>query len=140
MPVPAAEPNLSPCILVVDDEDGIREIFAEALRMTGYATFEASNGQSALTQLKSRNIDLLITDILMPDMDGLELIMAARRALPDLKVLAMSGGGRTAADVLINIARRLGVQRTLAKPFELSDLLREVEALVGPPPEAADAS
>ena len=102
--------------------------------MSGYQTREAENGTAALKVLQGSEVNLLMTDILMPDMDGLELIMAARKTHPDLKVLAMSGGGRTAAEVLINIARRLGVQRTLEKPFELAQLLTEVEALIGPPP------
>lgn len=102
--------------------------------MSGYNTIEAADGSAALRELASgAHFDLLITDILMPDVDGLELIMQARRTHPELKVLAMSGGGRTAAEVLINIARRLGVQRTLEKPFDLADLLHAVEALVGPP-------
>lgn len=104
--------------------------------MTGYTAFEANDGKQALEVLGKHPVDLLMTDILMPDVDGLELIMAARRKHPDLKVIAMSGGGRTTAEVLINIARRLGVQRTLEKPFELGQLLQVVEELVGPPPRA----
>lgn len=132
-PVSENQSSSAPVILVVDDEQGVREIFAEALRLSGYTTHEAADGSAALKILNSQAVDLLMTDILMPDVDGLELIMAARRAHPDLKVIAMSGGGRTAAEVLINIARRLGVQRTLEKPFELSQLLAEVKALVGDP-------
>lgn len=126
----------APVILIADDEDGLREIFAESLKLSGYRVHTAENGEAALKILKREAVDLLLTDILMPDVDGIELIMQVRRTYPDLKVLAMSGGGRTAADVLINIARRLGVHGTLEKPFDLPTLLTQLEALVGKPATA----
>jgi CheY-like chemotaxis protein len=86
-----------------------------------------------LRVLGAEAVDLLLTDILMPDVDGIELIMQVRRSHPELKVIAMSGGGRTAAEVLINIARRLGVHATLEKPFDLATLLEKIESLVGKP-------
>lgn len=124
---------MSPLILVVDDEAGLREIFVDSLEMAGYRAIAAEDGARALKLLSKEKVDLLITDILMPEVDGMELIMQARKTHPGLKVLAMSGGGRTSAEVLINIARRLGVQGTLEKPFELAAMLREIESLVGPP-------
>jgi DNA-binding NtrC family response regulator len=123
----------APVILIADDEEGLREIFAESLKLSGYRVHTAQNGELALKILQREVVDLLLTDILMPDMDGIELIMQVRRMYPQLKVLAMSGGGRTAADVLINIAKRLGVHGTLEKPFDLPALLAQIEGQVGRP-------
>lgn len=123
---------ISPLVLVVDDEEALREIFVDGLQPVGFRAMLACDEAHAFKVLAKERVDLLITDILMPEVDGMELIMQARKAHPRLKVLAMSGGGRTSAEVLINIARHLGVQRTLEKPFDLAILLREIEALVGP--------
>jgi DNA-binding response OmpR family regulator len=128
----ATSKPISPLILVVNDEEALREIFVDALQAAGYRAMSACDGARALKVLAKERVDLLMTDILMPEVDGMELIMQARKAHPRLKVLAMSGGGRTSAEVLINIARHLGVQRTLEKPFDPAILLREIEALVGP--------
>jgi DNA-binding NtrC family response regulator len=128
-----AEPAQTPLILIADDEEGLRDIFAESLKLSGYRVSVAENGAAALRVLGAEAVDLLLTDILMPDVDGIELIMQARRSHPELKVIAMSGGGRTAAEVLINIARRLGVHATLEKPFDLATLLEKIESLVGKP-------
>lgn len=123
----------APLILIADDEEGLRDIFAESLKLSGYRVSTAENGAAALRVLGAEAVDLLLTDILMPDVDGIELIMQARRSHPELKVIAMSGGGRTAAEVLINIARRLGVHATLEKPFDLPTLLAKIEEFVGRP-------
>ena len=128
-----AEPAQTPLILIADDEEGLRDIFAESLKLSGYRVSVAENGAAALRVLGAEAVDLLLTDILMPDVDGIELIMQVRRSHPELKVIAMSGGGRTAAEVLINIARRLGVHATLEKPFDLATLLEKIESLVGKP-------
>ena len=110
-------------ILVVDDESSIRALLRAVLETDGYHVAEASNGRVALEMYQQRSPDLVITDLAMPEMDGLCLIIELKLRSEDVKVIAMTGGpngsGRLAA------AKMLGARNTLEKPFSL-DALRSV--------------
>ena len=118
-------------ILVADDDDAIRHILKEYLEKAGYDVLVAQNGAEALKLGRATPIDLLITDILMPEKEGLETIMEFRRQFPSVKIIAMSGGGTVEAEVYLDFAKTLGAQKIFAKPFELKDLLEEVRKLIG---------
>src|SRR5215831_7102565 len=95
-------------ILVIDDEDPIRRLLRAALEQRGHQVVEARQGKEALDLHRSQPVELVITDILMPEKDGLEVIMALRREAPQLKVIAISGGGRFRQTEALELAEPLG--------------------------------
>lgn len=131
-PATAPEVTGSWDVLLVDDDPTIRLMLERTLHKHGYSVVCAANGQEALTWVKRSRFRLVITDIFMPDSDGLDLIMACTAGHPAMPILAISGGGRLGGpDAFLKPARLLGSRRTLAKPFELQDFLRVVAELIG---------
>lgn len=111
-------------ILVVDDEEGITTVVQTVLTRRNYTVVTARNGRDALEKLTLAPIDLIITDMIMPDIDGLHLIPEIHRLCPKVKIIAMSGGGtRFGADMYLKEARRLGATHLLTKPFLLNELV-----------------
>jgi DNA-binding NtrC family response regulator len=117
-------------ILVVDDDDSVRRMIFKMLG-DDYEIFEASDGREGTETLYSQYIDLLITDIIMPDKEGLETITEVKSKLPELKILAISGGGKINAKDYLLTAKALGAHSTLAKPFLKKELLDIVSELLG---------
>ena len=115
-------------VLVADDEEGIRCLFQEALRDAGYEVALAASGREVLEMLKARPIDVVVTDLVMPDQDGIDIIRAIRRANPEVKTIAMSG-----ASGFLTTARLLGASATLAKPVTPKELLDKVREVCGEP-------
>jgi len=116
-----------PSVLVVDDQDQVRQLIRETLEQAGYEVQEARNGKEGLEWYRTKAADLVIMDILMPDQDGLESIMALRREFPDSRVIAMTGGSEAIGiGNVLDIAKMLGARRTLHKPFDLKVLLDTV--------------
>lgn len=119
-------------ILLVDDEAAVRELMAIVLQMEGHSVTQAGDGNAAIGALEGATFDLVITDLVMPGKEGIETIMDIRRRWPELKVIAMSGGGRGSASDYLEMAAHLGASRTLEKPFESEDLVKMVaEVLAG---------
>lgn len=120
-------------ILVVDDVDEIRNLVSLWLRNVGHTVETAISGQDASRRLKAANFDLVITDIIMPEGDGLELIIEMKKARPGLHVVAISGGGThlRAADCL-RVAKGLGAHALLLKPFNRAQLLTAVNQAFPP--------
>jgi len=116
-------------ILVVDDDKGFREGVVDLLSDYGYKVSEAKDPIYAIDQFDIGSFDLVITDILMPEQDGIFLIDHIKNVNPDLKIIAMSGGGRIGADSCLTFAERLEVSRTLKKPFMEEDLLEMLKSL-----------
>lgn len=114
-------------ILVVDDVDEIRDLVSLWLRTLGHTVECAISGQDASRRLRGHQFDLVITDIIMPEGDGLELIIELKRARPGIHILAVSGGGThlRAADCL-RVAKGLGAHALLLKPFNRAQLLTAV--------------
>lgn len=113
-------------ILVIDDDDSLRAVLSLALRRQGYHTMDAANGRLGLKKLSEAAADLIVTDLVMPDSEGLETIMEIRRHFPHTGIVAMSG---QAADYLF-VAEKLGARRTLSKPFTVDQFIGAVrEAL-----------
>jgi len=117
-------------ILVVDDEAGIRKALLLMLEDAGFEVAEAGNGEEGLRAFRRQPADLVITDLFMPDKDGLELIRGLRREFPDVKVIAMSGGGFSSSMHMLPFARRLGAVEVLDKPFSLATALATVERVL----------
>jgi CheY-like chemotaxis protein len=118
-------------ILVIDDEAPMRRFVALALEKQGHAVAEAADGAEALRILAEHPIGLVITDLLMPETDGIETIMELRRLYPATKIIAISGGGEyQSGKGFLRAAESLGADATLTKPFEFKQLLPAVEALL----------
>lgn len=118
-------------ILVVDDDESIREMISFALLREGYEVRSADNGREALGLLAAVPTDLIITDLVMPQCDGYELITAIRKGFPQIKIIAISGNEVSGKKVgLLNIADHMGAHITLMKPFSLTVLRLTVKDLL----------
>jgi DNA-binding response OmpR family regulator len=109
-------------VLVVEDDAMMREGVAMLLRRRGFRVVVACDGRAGLSAAKHARPDIALTDIIMPELDGIGFIMALRRAHPAIKIIAMSGGGRMGNSDYLSIAAKLGADATLAKPFSGDDL------------------
>lgn len=117
-------------ILVIDDDPQIREMLKQLLEMNGYEVILAPEGRTGLKLHHQTPADLIVTDIVMPEKEGLETIMDFRRGFPGIKIIAISGGGVVEADKYLNTAKALGAQRTFSKPFELNEFMQAVRDLL----------
>lgn len=120
-----------PRILVVEDDGPFRQMVRKILERAGYDVEEAKDGNAALVRFREQASDLVITDLVMPDKEGIETIMELRSVDPEVKIIAMSGGGRLKPEVTLAMARGLGARLTLAKPFSPQDLLGAVAEVLG---------
>jgi CheY-like chemotaxis protein len=117
-------------ILIVDDNDDMREMLRAMVEMNGHQVDEADNGQAGLERFRASTYDIVMTDIIMPDMDGNEVIAALRAADPKLRIVAISGGGRARNLGVLQVATRFGADRVLSKPFRKEDVLRVLDELL----------
>jgi DNA-binding response OmpR family regulator len=115
-------------VLVIDDEPAIREGLRALLQQQGHAVTAAGDGRAGLRHLAENEVDLVITDIVMPRQDGIETIVALRRLHPDVGILAISAGVGLERGDYLSMARKLGAHCTLAKPFSPAALLDAVTA------------
>jgi DNA-binding response OmpR family regulator len=113
----------------VDDEPGIRELLSIMLESSGYTVVTAEDGVQAPKIMATRHIDVVITDLLMPERDGLEFITELRKNHPAVRIIAMSGGGHIARDSYLRIAKTFGAHYLLEKPFNLASVLGAIEAV-----------
>ena len=113
-------------ILFIDDEDSVRRLFQVALAGAGYRVLIAESGKHGLRLLEHQEVDLILVDIFMPDMDGLEVIQLLRKSRPASKIIAITG--RSGAKNYLDIAKNLGAQDTLMKPFSIQELLHAVSS------------
>ena len=120
-------------VLVIDDDADVRWIIRRAVQSDGHTVTEAANGAEGLRRFTEQAADLVITDILMPEREGIETIIELRRGHPDLPILAISGGSEiTDRDGLLVSADLLGATRVLPKPFALDQLRAMVHGLLAP--------
>ncbi len=118
-------------ILVVDDEEQIRSLLTQMLEHEGFVVDTADNGAEGLDLVANNSYDLVITDMIMPVKDGLKFIMELVRDYPDMRILAISGGGAIKAERYLTMAGYLGDDiATLEKPFTLESLLARVNELL----------
>ena len=114
-------------ILVIDDNPEFRDILRTHLEANGHKTLLAGNGEEGLALLERGGIDIVLTDILMPQRDGVEVLREVKRRWPGLPVIAISGGGWIGANELLGMAERLGADNILQKPVRRDDLLKAVD-------------
>ena len=119
-------------VLLIDDDKMVRESLAIVLEAEGYSVAMAGDGRIGLQQAQSFVPDLVLTDIIMPNMEGIEFIVELRRTNGTLPIIAMSGGGRTGNIDFLRCAQRLGATCVLHKPIEVDELLRILKASLPP--------
>ena len=115
-------------VLIADDDPIVRLTVGEFLGAVGHSVLEAADGQEALDTIATVQIDLLIVDMLMPNMDGLETILALRKSGSTLPIIAISSGGRMDRSTLLRPAAVFGANATLPKPLLRDSLVSTVEA------------
>ena len=117
-------------ILIIDDEPYILLMLKKMLEKAGYEVDLASNGREGMALFEKASADLVITDIIMPDKEGLELILDMKKQRPALKIIAMSGGGRISPESYLECAKHFGAERVFQKPFRQKDLVSAVKELM----------
>lgn len=118
-------------ILVVDDDHQMRTMTVKYLEKAGFEVVQAENGFQGVEAFERNPVDLVVTDLIMPDKDGLEMIIEIKRQSPELKIVAVSGGSRAVdpKDYLL-YAAQAGVNKTLTKPFEPEELIDTINSLL----------
>ncbi len=129
-------------ILVVDDDPQIRKLLRLVLEKAGFGVVEAADGRCGLKILSQQPLDLVITDIIMPEVEGIETIMAIRKRDPSLPIIAISGGGKLNPKTYLDVAKSMGVVETMTKPIDTGRLAAVVKALLStkaahPPTESS---
>jgi len=117
-------------VLVIDDEEQVRTLIREVLEGAGHEVIEARNGREAMKLYEANPTCVVITDLVMPEQDGLETIREVRRRFPAVKIIAVSGAQQKLNLDLLYVAEKLGALRTLEKPFEIRKLVALVEELL----------
>ena len=118
-------------ILVIDDDIQFRTMIVEMLERKDFTVFSASDGEKGLQIWQELKPDLVITDIIMPNKEGIETIIDLKRKDKSVKIIAISGGGRINAKDNLHSAKLLGASLTLAKPFDNSQLMEAIYQLIG---------
>ncbi len=117
-------------VLVVDDDQDIREMLCQVMMSQGYTVIEAENGEQALQMVECHDPDLVITDIVMPRKEGLELISELKTNNPSLKVIAFSGGGKASPENYLAFAKGMGADAVFSKPVPIAQLQVKVMELL----------
>ena len=117
-------------ILIIDDEQIVLEVLRKILELEGYEVVTAANGDEGLELFSQKPFDLVITDMVMPEKDGLQTILDLRKETPDLAVIAMSGGGTISKERYLAVAGYLDGIITITKPFSLESITEAVAKLL----------
>ncbi|MDT9546446.1 MAG: response regulator [Chlorobium sp.] len=117
-------------ILVIDDDPAVRKFICTTLKREGHQVIEAGDGITGIQMLnENKGITLMITDLIMPEKEGIETIMEVRKTHPDIKIIAISGGGKVGPENFLVLADALGADATLKKPFSGQELLLSLKLL-----------
>jgi two-component system, cell cycle response regulator CpdR len=119
-----------PGILIVEDEKELKEILKISLLKHRFTVLEAENGKEAIAHFKPSVTDLVITDLIMPEEDGLKVIMELRQIKPSIKIIAISGGGKIGPGNYLNMAKALGADAIFSKPFPINEIISKIEELL----------
>jgi CheY-like chemotaxis protein len=113
-------------VLIIDDEPQIRSMLRLMLERDGYEVQEAPDGIEGIRIYRQNPVDLIISDLIMPNKDGIGMMIELKKEFPDIKIIAMSGGGLNKPEGYLEGAKKLGAKRTLTKPIDRKELLRAV--------------
>ncbi|MDF1560470.1 MAG: response regulator [Bacteroidales bacterium] len=117
-------------VLIVEDDADLREMLRDALEKRKFTVITAANGREAIARFRPSVIDLVVTDLLMPEEDGLMVIMKIRELKPSVKMIAISGGGKAGPGSYLLMASTLGADHVFSKPFLPSELLQKVREIL----------
>ncbi len=117
-------------ILVVDDDEQIRMAISMILERAGHEVWAASDGNAGIESCRKRCPDIVLTDLIMPDKEGIETIIELRREFPQIKILAMSGGGYALPETYLKMASKLGAVHTFIKPIDRKELVTTIASLL----------
>ncbi|MCP4020791.1 MAG: response regulator [Desulfobacteraceae bacterium] len=117
-------------ILIIEDDEKFRKMLRFLLEESGHKIFEAADGREGMSIFRRGAVDLIITDIFMPEQDGLGVLREVIKGYPDMKTIVISGGGKIGAYQYLEYAEQFGADKTLAKPFENEELLAIVDELL----------
>lgn len=117
-------------VLIIEDDEFVQQMLKQTFERAGYEVATASNGNIGLKLYQCKPFDVVITDLIMPEMEGIETISHLRKDNPEVKVIAISGGGRNNPQSYLFIAEKLGAARTFTKPVDRKELLKAVEELI----------
>ena len=119
-----------PGVLIVEDDKELREMLKLSLLRRGITVLEAENGKDAIVHFKPLLTDLVVTDLIMPEEDGLKVVIKLRELKPSIKIIAISGGGKVGPGSYLNLAKALGADAIYSKPFSVNDLISKIEQLL----------
>ena len=117
-------------VLIIEDDEFVKNMLKQTFDRAGYDVATASNGRIGIQLYQSKPFDVVITDLIMPDMEGIETITQLRKIDPGVKVIAISGGGRNRPGDYLHLAAKLGALNTFTKPVDRNALLEAVQALI----------
>jgi CheY-like chemotaxis protein len=120
-------------VLLIDDDIELLRQMSQAFQSAGYDVAAAADGQMGIARFEKERFDLVVSDLIMPTREGIETIFALRRANPGVRIIAISGGYRVGPQDFLDLARHVGADETLAKPFRHSDLLALAARLLAAP-------
>ena len=121
-------------ILIIDDEELVRVSLRKILETAGHDVVEAADGREGLERYRENPADVVITDIIMPHIEGIETIQTLKQEYPDVKIIAISGGGEIDKKTLLTWAAEIGAQGVLAKPFKPKEIVDAVRRVLGENP------
>ncbi len=127
-------------ILIIDDEPQIRSMLRLMLERVGYEVAEAPDGIEGIRRYRENPSDLIITDLIMPNKDGIGMIIDLKKEFPKVKIIAMSGGGVNRPEGYLDGAKKLGAARTLTKPIDRDEMLKAVKETLKDPATPAESS
>jgi CheY-like chemotaxis protein len=119
-----------PRILIIEDEEQVRSVTRRTLEGEGYDVLEAEDGFSGIKAFTENDVDLIITDIIMPGMEGIETIVELRKRNPEIKIIAISGAGKMGPGEYLRLAKVFGANHTFAKPFDRVEFVATVKGLL----------
>jgi CheY-like chemotaxis protein len=122
-------------IVIIEDDDTLRPVLLQTVRKLGHEAFAEPDGKAGLNRVRAWPPELVITDMVMPEKEGVETILELRRDFPAIKIVAISGGGRNNRADYLSFAKKFGAAATLAKPFSREELRQVLETVLAPPPD-----
>ena len=118
-------------ILIIDADEQMRDLLYKAMQWAGFEVMAAENGRQGQQLFEELPADLIITDLIMPEQEGLETIRILKQNDPAVKIIAISGGGRIGPEAYLPAAKELGADRVFSKPFDIKELVTTVHELLG---------
>ena len=119
-----------PGVLIVEDDKELREMLKVSLLRRNFTVLEAENGKAAISHFKPLITDLVVTDQIMPEEDGLKVVIKLRELKPSIKIIAISGGWKVGPGSYLNLAKALGADAIYSKPFSINELIAKIEQLL----------